>query len=113
MPGTYLDFDLLIEHAGQGYRAKVLDSPSGQAAADFALPFSSQDMEIFLLRVTRSLSEARRRVRRLESQERELAKGFGGELFQAMFSGPVIPPPLIGWLPTGFTLESSSVMLEP
>jgi CHAT domain-containing protein len=90
MPGTYLDFDLLIEHAAQGYRAKVLDSPTGQAAADFSLPFSSQDMEIFLLRLTRSLSEARRRVRRLESQERELVKGFGGQLFQAMFSGAVL-----------------------
>ncbi len=90
MPGTYLDFDLLIEHAAQGYRAKVLDSPTGQAAADFSLPFSSQEMELFLLRLTRSLSEARRRVRRLESQERELVKGFGGQLFQAMFSGAVL-----------------------
>jgi Uncharacterized protein conserved in bacteria len=90
MPGTYLDFDVLIEHAAQGYRAKVLDSPTGQAAADFSLPFSAQDMEIFLLRLTRSLSEARRRVRRLESQERELVKGFGGQLFQAMFSGAVL-----------------------
>jgi hypothetical protein len=90
VPGTYLDFDLLIEHAAQGYRAKVLDSPTGQAAADFSLPFSSQEMEIFLLRLTRSLSEARRRVRRLESQERELVKGFGGQLFQAMFSGAVL-----------------------
>jgi hypothetical protein len=90
MPGTYLVFDLLIEHAASGYRAMVLDSPTGQAAADFSLPFSSQDMEIFLLRLTRSLSEARRRVRRLESQERELVKGFGGQLFQAMFSGAVL-----------------------
>ena len=90
MPGTYLDFDILIEHAAQGYRAKVLDSPTGQAAAEFSLPYSSQEMEIFLLRLTRSLSEARRRVRRLESQERELVKGFGGQLFQAMFSGAVL-----------------------
>jgi DNA-binding beta-propeller fold protein YncE len=90
VPGTYLDFDLLIEHAAPGYRAKVLDSPTGQSAADFSLPFSSQDMEIFLLRLTRSLSEARRRVRRLESQERELVKGFGGQLFKAVFSGAVL-----------------------
>jgi hypothetical protein len=90
MPGTYLDFDLLIERGAQGYRAKVLDSPAGEAVADFSLPFSSQDMDIFLLRLTRSLSEARRRVRRLESQERELVTGFGGQLFQAMFSGPVL-----------------------
>ncbi|HET9021360.1 MAG TPA: CHAT domain-containing protein [Ornithinibacter sp.] len=90
MPATYLDFDLLIEPGAQGYRAKVLDSPAGEAAADFSLPFTPQDMDIFLLRLTRSLSEARRRVRRLESQERELVRGFGGQLFQAMFSGPVL-----------------------
>jgi hypothetical protein len=85
-----LDFDLLIEHAAKGYRAKVLDSPTGQATADFTLPFSSQEMEIFLLRLTRSLGEARRRVRRLESQERELVKEFGGRLFEAVFSGAVL-----------------------
>jgi hypothetical protein len=90
MAGSSLDFDLLIEPAAQGYRAKVLDSPAGQAVADFSLPFTPQDMDIFLLRLTRSLSEARRRVRRLESQEREMVQGFGGKLFQAMFSGEVL-----------------------
>jgi hypothetical protein len=90
VPRTYLDFDLMIEPAAPGYRARVLDSPTGEAATDFSFPFSPLEMENFLLRLTRSLSDARRRVRRLESQERELVKGFGGQLFQAMFSGAVL-----------------------
>ncbi len=37
----YSDFDLLIEGSeGEGYRARVLDSPVGKAAGSFALPFS-------------------------------------------------------------------------
>jgi hypothetical protein len=89
MPRTYLDFDLLIERAGSGYRARVLDSPSGQAASEFALPFSSLEIDNFLLRITRSLGDVRRRIRRLESPERELVRDFGGQLFGAVFSGKV------------------------
>ena len=82
----YLDFDLSIEErAGEGYTARVLNSPSGQAAANFRPPFSELELENFLLRVGRT----RRGVRRLESPEMEAAKAFGGRLFQAVFRGDV------------------------
>jgi hypothetical protein len=79
----YLDFDLLIERAEEGYTARVLNSPAGQASADFRLPFSELELENFLLRVGRT----RRGVRRLESPEMEAAKSFGGRLFDAVFGG--------------------------
>lgn len=51
---TFQDFDLLIERAGDGYRARVFDSPAGQATVDFKLPFTDQDLEILMLRVGRA-----------------------------------------------------------
>jgi hypothetical protein len=82
---SYLDFDLLIERAEEGYTARALNSPAGQATADFSLPFSELELENFLLRVGRT----RRGVRRLESPEMEAAKSFGGRLFDAVFGGDV------------------------
>jgi hypothetical protein len=82
---TYLDFDLLVEGAEPGYRARVLNSPVGQANAEFTLPFSELELENFLLRVGRT----RRGMRRLESPEMEAARGFGGKLFRAVFGGEV------------------------
>ncbi len=41
---NYLDLDLHIERTTTGYRAEVLNSPAGQASADFTLPFS--DLEL-------------------------------------------------------------------
>jgi hypothetical protein len=89
VPRTYLDFDLLIERAGTGYRARVLDSPGGQATIEFAMPFSTLEIENFLLRITRSLGDVRQRIRGLESPERDLVRGFGSQLFGAVFSGTV------------------------
>jgi tetratricopeptide (TPR) repeat protein len=81
----YLDFDLQIERLGDKYRVRVLDSPSGQATGEFAVPFSEIELENFLLRMGR----ARRRVRRLESPETQAAKTMGGQLFGALFTGEV------------------------
>jgi tetratricopeptide (TPR) repeat protein len=81
----YRDFDLLIERSGQGYRAQVLESPAGQATADFTLPFSDLELENVLLRLGRPV----RTVRRLESTEMSTAKSFGAALFNAVFSGDV------------------------
>ena len=82
----YLDFDLSIERVGdQDYRARVLESPGGQAAKEFKLPFSDLELENFVLKVGR----AHRGTRRLESPEMELAKTFGGNLFRAVFSNEV------------------------
>jgi hypothetical protein len=81
----YRDFDLLIERSGKGYRAKVLESPAGQATADFTLPFSDLELENVLLRLGRPV----RTVRRIESTEMSTAKSFGAALFDAVFSGDV------------------------
>ena len=82
----YVDFDLQIEPKGSGrYRARVLDSPGGQASNEFSLPFSDLELENFLLRI----GHARRRMRRLESPETHTAKLFGGQLFETVFGGAI------------------------
>lgn len=82
---NYLDFDLLIERSEEGYTARVLSSPAGQATVSFRLPFSDLELENFLLRVGRP----RRGVRRLRSPEMEAVKTFGSRLFETVFSGTV------------------------
>ncbi len=81
----YLDFDLQIERAGQGYRVRVLGSPAGQASSDFVLPFSDLELENFVLRMSRTHSG----TRRLGTPEFEAARSFGGRLFEAVFAGEV------------------------
>ena len=81
----YFDFDLAIEPAGDGFTARVFNSPVGQAAATFCPPFSDLEIENFLLRVGRS----RHAVRRIESPEMASAKQFGGRLFDQVFAGEV------------------------
>jgi hypothetical protein len=84
-----LDFDVAIEPFGDGYRARVVGSPVGEAYADFAFPFTDDDLTILTLRVIGSIGRARRKVRRIQSEERRLLEDFGDRLFQAVFSGPV------------------------
>jgi len=81
----YLNFDLLVERAADGYVARVLACPAGQASADFYPPFSDLELENFVLRMGRP----RRAVRRRESPEMEMVKQFGGRLFDAVFRGDV------------------------
>ena len=84
-----LDFDVAIELLGDGYRARVVSSPAGEAYADFTLPFTDKDLTILVLEVVGSIGRARRKVRRIQSEERRLLEDFGGQLFQAVFHGPV------------------------
>ncbi len=79
---NYLDFDIHITRAQEGYRVRVTNSPAGQADASFSLPFSELEVENLILRVGRT----RRGVRRLESSEMEAARSFGNGLFSAVFS---------------------------
>ncbi len=82
----YLDFDLRIEpKAGGGYRVRVIESPAGEATGSFAVPVSPLELENFLLR----MGQSRGRMRRLESTETLAAKTFGGQLYDALFTGPV------------------------
>ena len=82
----YQDFDLLIDRNGDSLRAQVLNSPAGQASAEFCLPFSEDKLENYLLRLGRTHGVATRRV---ESQEMNTAKAFGAALFDAVFTGDV------------------------
>jgi formylglycine-generating enzyme required for sulfatase activity len=88
---SYRNFDLSLEaiEAAPGganrYRVRVLDSPAGQAAGEFVLPFSPQDLEILFLRIGRP----RRGVRSLNSSEGQAALAFGRKLYEALFSGGV------------------------
>ena len=80
----YLDFDLQIDELeDSSYRARVLNSPAGQAEASFDLPFSEQELEIFFLRIGRP----RRGVRKINSPEMNEARKFGSKLYEAVFQG--------------------------
>jgi len=68
---TYLDFDLLIEGFEEGYRARVLNSPAGQATANFSLPFLEQG------------------GRGPQTLDIEPVKTFGKHLFEAVFEDQV------------------------
>ena len=82
---TYLDFDLMIQRAGEGYRVQVIKSPAGEIARAFQLPFTDIELENFLLRI----GNRRRGVRRIDSPEVQAAKEFGGRLFHAVFDDEV------------------------
>jgi hypothetical protein len=78
----YSDFDLAIEGtADEGYRARVLGSPAGEASGGFTLPFSDLELENFLLKVGRP----RGTTRRLESDEMKATRRFGSQLYDAVF----------------------------
>lgn len=81
---TYQNFDLLIEREKDGYRAKV-NSPEGEAANSFSMPFSDQELADFLERV----SQPWRSTRAVDSPELHAIKDFGGRLFTAVFDKPV------------------------
>ena len=77
----YQNFDLSIERSGDGYLARVLEFPAGEASAQFNIPFSQGDVENIFLQVSRS--------RLLESPEAKKIHLFGQELFEATFQGDV------------------------
>lgn len=82
---NYLDFDLLIERAGDKYKARVLNSPAGQATTEFSLPFTEEELEDFMLK----LGRLRRVPRRAAFPEMETVKAFGNKLFEAVFQNDV------------------------
>jgi hypothetical protein len=82
---NYFDFDVLVEKSATGYKAKVINSPAGQASHTFTLPFSALELENFVLR----LGHLRRGTRRVESPAMEAAKEFGSKLFNALFADDI------------------------
>src|SRR5256885_16251169 len=83
---TYDDFDLQIEPAGEKFRARLLNAPTGQATTEFALPFTEIEVANFLSRI----GQVRRTMRRVDAPELQAAKEFGAKLFGAIFSGEMI-----------------------
>jgi len=81
----YLDFDITLERRETGYRAKVLNSPAGQAEHLFHLPFSDLEIENYLLKFGRS----QRGQRGLAAFTVHPAETFGTKLFEAVFAGEV------------------------
>jgi tetratricopeptide (TPR) repeat protein len=84
---NYLDFDLLIERHEDRYRARVVNSPAGQATVDFAHPFSPLELENFVLTIRNAIGEPA--VRRIDSPQTARVKAFGGKLFEAVFADEV------------------------
>ncbi|HEV1993799.1 MAG TPA: CHAT domain-containing protein, partial [Candidatus Acidoferrum sp.] len=82
----YDDFDLQIEPAGEKFRVRLLNAPTGQATTEFVLPFTEIEVGNFLSRI----GQVRRTMRRLDAPELQAAKEFGGKLFGAIFSGEMI-----------------------
>jgi hypothetical protein len=81
----YQDFDLLIEPAEGIYKAKVVDSPAGQASSLFSFPLSSSELENFFLQVGRF----RGNIKRKGIPETETIKKLGGCLFNAVFQDEI------------------------
>ena len=84
-----LDFDLVVEALDDGYQTRVIASPAGEAQASLVLPFTDKDLRILVLEVVGSIGRMRRKVRRIEAPDRQLIETFGGQLYQALFTGPV------------------------
>lgn len=82
---SFLTFDLLIEKNGDGYRARVVDSPKGQPSALFNSPFAAGEANDLLARVGRRGPIAGTTVKLADE-----VKQFGGRLFDAVFSGEVL-----------------------
>jgi hypothetical protein len=81
---TYQNFDLLIEREQGSYRARV-NSPEGEAANNFSMPFSDQELAGFLELV----SQPWQSTRAIDSPELDAIKDFGGRLFSAVFDKSV------------------------
>lgn len=76
----FLNFDLLFERAASGYRVRVVQSPAGEASAEFAPPFAQAELAAFFARVGRGSGAAADAV-----SDAEAVKQFGARLFDAAF----------------------------
>lgn len=81
----YLDFDLLIEPSGEFYRTRAWSEQAGEAAADFKLPFSADEIQDFSSIVGRQREEKQSTA----PTEMQAIKAFGSRLFEAVFRDKV------------------------
>jgi len=88
---AYENFDLFIEPTAQGYRARVIDSPVGQAApVDFVLPFNQAELGTIGWLTGRALRQLRP-ASQWEEPGADNApltvQAFGTRLFDTVFGG--------------------------
>ncbi|MBI1299670.1 SUMF1/EgtB/PvdO family nonheme iron enzyme [bacterium] len=72
---AYRNFDLLIEHTGQGYRSRILESPAGQADEPLRLPFDQKNLSAISSQTYQASSQT--------------AIQLGSQLFDALFTGKI------------------------
>ncbi len=82
---TYLDFDLSVERSGDGYSARVLRSPCGEAEHQFTRPLSEIELRDFGSGVVRS----RQGMRSANVGDIERVRSYGARLFDTVFGGDV------------------------
>ncbi|MGH2920540.1 MAG: CHAT domain-containing protein, partial [Gaiellaceae bacterium] len=83
-----MEYDTLqirLQPSGDDTYHVVATAPGVETAGKFRVPFDARDLKIFVLEVGRT----RRGARSLNSPQMESAKGFGSELFDALFSADV------------------------
>ena len=84
---TYQNFDLLVESTATGYRARVVNSPTGESpSVDFTVPFDPVVLENLLLKLDPGRSGTRRVA---QNPQVQAGRDFGGPLFDAVFAGGV------------------------
>jgi chaperonin GroEL len=82
---TYENFDVLVERADAGYRARVVASPAGQTTSvPFTVPFDEMLVENLVLQIGRGRRHGVRGVRTANTES--LTKRVGGALFDALFT---------------------------
>jgi len=80
----YRDFDLKTIRLVPGhYRAEVRAPDGSTGAVEFAYPFEKFELELFISKIGRTRTGARR----INSPEMEAAEAFGRKLFDAVFQG--------------------------
>ena len=86
---SYLDFDLMIERGQreedaqkQVYRARVLNSPAGQAVGAFELPFSDSELRSFFQSLFRRQVNGRLNPHRFGNQLFAVAANFLNNAFE-------------------------------
>lgn len=77
---AYLNFDLQLTPAGDGYQARVLNSPVGQAKGAFQSPFLVEDLTRFAAQLIAHPADP------ADPLTRQRLRAVGGQLFAALFS---------------------------
>jgi hypothetical protein len=85
----YLDFDIHIEPAGRGYRARATTPFGGVATVEFPRPFTKDQVLLIVLRLGRTRQTTRATPGRVPVEEIQTVGQFGQRLFEKVFRGDV------------------------